>query len=141
MDHCAFVLNSGKKLQNGKNKDTGLCLSAHCRHGMLVKETNRETHYILYDKCTKAPKKTYQKINTKAPKTCCSFTYLLPDKLGLLLYFQSRDRLLGALRAMNAGDAADQVIRQVDKIMKNTERASRDVRLGKVVTELPCFTF
>ncbi|KAG7942391.1 hypothetical protein I3843_16G099700 [Carya illinoinensis] len=49
---------------------------------------------------------------------------------------ESRDRLLGALRAMNAGDAADQVIRQVDKIMKNTERASRDVRLGKVDDQL-----
>lgn len=79
-------------------------------------------------------------INTKAPKTF-AVTYLLHDKLGLLFHFQSRDRLLGALRAMNAGDAADQVIRQVDKIMKITERASRDVRLGKVVTGLLCFTF
>lgn len=33
---------------------------------------------------------------------------------------------------MNAGDAADQVIRQVDKLVKNTERASRDVRMEKV---------
>ncbi|XP_059634492.1 uncharacterized protein LOC132276874 isoform X2 [Cornus florida] len=44
---------------------------------------------------------------------------------------ESRDRLLRALRAMNAGDAADQVIRQVDKMMKNNERASRDARLSK----------
>ncbi|KAL5559889.1 hypothetical protein UlMin_036100 [Ulmus minor] len=44
---------------------------------------------------------------------------------------ESRDRLIRALRAMNAGDAADQVIRQVDKMMKNTERALRDARLGK----------
>lgn len=34
---------------------------------------------------------------------------------------------------MNAGDAADQVIRQVDKMIKNTERALRDARLGKVI--------
>ncbi|KAG4214486.1 hypothetical protein ERO13_A01G125300v2, partial [Gossypium hirsutum] len=33
---------------------------------------------------------------------------------------ESRDRLLRALRAMNAGDAADQVIRQVEKMMKNS---------------------
>lgn len=33
---------------------------------------------------------------------------------------------------MNAGDAADQVIRQVDKMLKNNERASRDSRSGKV---------
>jgi symplekin len=55
--------------------------------------------------------------------------------LGLLFHFQSRDRLLRALRAMNAGDAADLVIRQVDKMIKNTERASRDARLGKVISE------
>lgn len=57
---------------------------------------------------------------------------IFPDKLILLVNFQSRDRLLRALRAMNAGDAADQVIRQVDKMIKNSERASRDVWLGKV---------
>ncbi|XP_077220327.1 symplekin isoform X2 [Tasmannia lanceolata] len=44
---------------------------------------------------------------------------------------ESRDRLLSNLREMNAGDAADQVIRQIDKMLKNTERASRDVRLSK----------
>lgn len=44
---------------------------------------------------------------------------------------ESRDRLLRALRGMNAGDAADQVIRQVDKMMKNNERALRDARLTK----------
>lgn len=42
---------------------------------------------------------------------------------------------------MNAGDAADQVIRQVDKMIKNTERASRDARLVKVISELVCLTF
>ncbi|PIN15391.1 hypothetical protein CDL12_11969 [Handroanthus impetiginosus] len=36
---------------------------------------------------------------------------------------ESRERLLKALRAMNAGDAADQVIRQIDKIMRNNEHA------------------
>ncbi|PON68287.1 Symplekin/Pta [Parasponia andersonii] len=44
---------------------------------------------------------------------------------------ESRDKLVRALRAMNAGDAADQVIRQVDKMIKNAERALRDARLGK----------
>lgn len=40
--------------------------------------------------------------------------------------------MLRALRSMNAGDAADQVIRQVDKMLKYNERASRDARSGKV---------
>ncbi|GAB2293695.1 hypothetical protein Dimus_027908 [Dionaea muscipula] len=44
---------------------------------------------------------------------------------------ESRDKLLRALRAMNAGDAADQVLRVVDKMMKNNERALRDARLEK----------
>ncbi|XP_050378801.1 uncharacterized protein LOC126796082 [Argentina anserina] len=44
---------------------------------------------------------------------------------------ESRDRLLRALRSMNAGDAGDQVIRQVDKMLKYNERASRDARSGK----------
>ncbi|KAL0392177.1 UNVERIFIED_CONTAM: Symplekin [Sesamum radiatum] len=44
---------------------------------------------------------------------------------------ESRERLIRELRAMNAGDAADQVIRQMDKIMKNNERASRDLQLSK----------
>ncbi|XP_038717736.1 uncharacterized protein LOC120010897 isoform X1 [Tripterygium wilfordii] len=44
---------------------------------------------------------------------------------------ESRERLLRVLRAMNAGDAADQVIRQVDKMMKNSERVSRETRLGR----------
>lgn len=34
---------------------------------------------------------------------------------------------------MNAGDAADQVLRQLDKMMRNNERASRDSRLNKVI--------
>ena len=33
---------------------------------------------------------------------------------------------------MNAGDAAEQVIRQMDKIMRNNERASRDLQFNKV---------
>ncbi|KAM6544172.1 hypothetical protein CsatB_008619 [Cannabis sativa] len=44
---------------------------------------------------------------------------------------ESRDSLVRALRTMNAGDAADQAIRQVDKMVKNAERALRDARLGK----------
>lgn len=52
---------------------------------------------------------------------------------GIVTYIpQSRERLLKTLRAMNAGDAADQVIRQIDKIMKNNERASRDLQSSKV---------
>ena len=38
---------------------------------------------------------------------------------------------------MNAGDAADQVIRQVEKMIKNHERALRDFRFGKV--KVSCF--
>ena len=38
---------------------------------------------------------------------------------------QSRERLIRSLRAMNAGDAADQVIRQVDKMIKNGDRSTR----------------
>lgn len=55
--------------------------------------------------------------------------------LTLFFFFlpQSRDRLVRALRAMSAGDAADQVIRQVDKMIKNAERALREARLGKVI--------
>eukprot|EP00257_Ricinus_communis_P017024 XP_015575361.1 uncharacterized protein LOC8288069 [Ricinus communis] len=45
--------------------------------------------------------------------------------------FESRDKLLRALRVMNAGDAADQVIRQVDKMIKNNERASRESRVSR----------
>ncbi|GFS44111.1 hypothetical protein Acr_00g0088530 [Actinidia rufa] len=48
-----------------------------------------------------------------------------------LAIMESRDTLLRTLRGMNAGDAADQVIRQVDKMMKNNERAARDARLTK----------
>ncbi|KZV46384.1 symplekin-like [Dorcoceras hygrometricum] len=44
---------------------------------------------------------------------------------------ESREMLLKALRGMNAGEAADQVLRQMDKLMKNNERASRDLRLNK----------
>lgn len=34
---------------------------------------------------------------------------------------------------MNAGDAADQVMRQVEKMLKYNERATRDARLMKVI--------
>ncbi|KAK3021466.1 hypothetical protein RJ639_047638, partial [Escallonia herrerae] len=44
---------------------------------------------------------------------------------------ESREKLLRALRVMNAGDAADQVLRQVDKVLKNNDRASRDNRSNK----------
>ncbi|CAI9116080.1 OLC1v1017137C5 [Oldenlandia corymbosa var. corymbosa] len=44
---------------------------------------------------------------------------------------ESRERLMKALRVMNAGDAADQVLRQVEKSMRMNERASRDTRLSK----------
>lgn len=51
---------------------------------------------------------------------------------GSCLVFQSRERVVRVLRAMNAGDAVDQVLRQVDKLIRNAERASRDARLMKV---------
>ncbi|KAI3806670.1 hypothetical protein L1987_22583 [Smallanthus sonchifolius] len=38
---------------------------------------------------------------------------------------ESREKLLKVLRAMNAGDAADQAMRQVDKMLRNSERTSR----------------
>ncbi|XP_073225288.1 uncharacterized protein [Cicer arietinum] len=44
---------------------------------------------------------------------------------------ESRERLIRSLRAMNAGDAADQVIRQVDKMIKNGDRFTRDARVSK----------
>ncbi|XP_027353626.1 uncharacterized protein LOC113864276 isoform X2 [Abrus precatorius] len=44
---------------------------------------------------------------------------------------ESRERLIRSLRAMNAGDAADQVIRQVDKMIKNGDRSTRDTRVSK----------
>nr|XP_043635426.1 symplekin isoform X1 [Erigeron canadensis] len=44
---------------------------------------------------------------------------------------ESREKLLKVLRAMNAGDAADQVLRQVDKMIRNSERAYRDARANK----------
>lgn len=34
---------------------------------------------------------------------------------------------------MNAADAADQVLRQVDKLVKNNERAARENWSGKVI--------
>lgn len=71
---------------------------------------------------------------------------LCPERFAEKLSFvlsQSRDRLLRTLREMNAGDAADQVIRQVDKMMKNYERASRDARLAEVIFLVAsyCLTF
>ncbi|KAK4742635.1 hypothetical protein SAY87_000636 [Trapa incisa] len=44
---------------------------------------------------------------------------------------ESRERLLRALRAMNAGDAAEQVIRQVDKHLRGAERVSHDFHVTK----------
>ncbi|KAK2392464.1 HEAT repeat-containing protein [Trifolium repens] len=44
---------------------------------------------------------------------------------------ESRERLIRSLRAMNAGDAADQVIRQVDKMIKSGDRFTRDARVSK----------
>ncbi|KAK9748584.1 hypothetical protein RND81_02G068400 [Saponaria officinalis] len=44
---------------------------------------------------------------------------------------ESRDKLVRHLRLMNAGDAVDQVLRQVDKIMKNNERSLREARIIK----------
>ncbi|KAM7266183.1 hypothetical protein ACFE04_004080 [Oxalis oulophora] len=44
---------------------------------------------------------------------------------------ESRDKVVRALRTMNAGDAADQVIRQVDKMIRNNGRTSRETRLGR----------
>lgn len=44
--------------------------------------------------------------------------------------------MLKELRAMNAGDAADQVIRQIDKIMRNNERTSRDLQFSKVYWDM-----
>ncbi|KAJ1391969.1 Symplekin/Pta1, N-terminal, partial [Sesbania bispinosa] len=44
---------------------------------------------------------------------------------------ESRERLIRSLRGMNAGDAADQVIRQVDKMIKNGDRSTRDARISK----------
>lgn len=52
---------------------------------------------------------------------------------------QSRERLIRSLRAMNAGDAADQVIRQVDKMIKNGDRSTRDARISKVCSNLLSF--
>ncbi|KAF3787409.1 Symplekin [Nymphaea thermarum] len=42
--------------------------------------------------------------------------------LSFLKCTNSRDRLLGILRGMNAGEAADQVIRHIEKMTKNAER-------------------
>lgn len=46
-----------------------------------------------------------------------------------------------SLRAMNAGDAADQVLRQLDKMIRNNERASRDSRLNKVIYSVTEFLY
>ncbi|XP_021717692.1 uncharacterized protein LOC110685469 [Chenopodium quinoa] len=47
------------------------------------------------------------------------------------VFIESRDRLVQELRSMNAGDAVDQVLRQVDKLMRNNERSSREARMVK----------
>lgn len=41
---------------------------------------------------------------------------------------------------MSAGDAADQVIRQVDKMMKSGDRFARDARVGKASSDLLFFS-
>lgn len=51
-------------------------------------------------------------------------------------FLQWRERLVKSLRAMNAGDAADQVIRQVDRLIKNGDRSIRDARVSKVRDDL-----
>jgi len=42
---------------------------------------------------------------------------------------------------MNAGDAADQVLRQVDKMIKNGDRPTRDARVSKVCSDLLSFCY
>ncbi|GER40234.1 HEAT repeat-containing protein [Striga asiatica] len=44
---------------------------------------------------------------------------------------ESRERLIKELRAMNAGDAADQVIRQRDKMIRINDRVSRDLQFNR----------
>lgn len=44
---------------------------------------------------------------------------------------ESRDKLLRALRAINPGEATDQIIRQVEKMSRSAERVSRDSRVSK----------
>lgn len=61
------------------------------------------------------------------------------DVFPLIFHLQSRDRLLKALRAINAGDAADQVVRQVDKMIRNSERA-RENRPGRVIIPFSLLT-
>ncbi|CAM6090118.1 unnamed protein product [Calypogeia fissa] len=50
-----------------------------------------------------------------------------------------RERLVGALRSMNAGDVAESTLRQMDRALRNAERerASRDPRAGKDEGVLP----
>jgi symplekin len=42
---------------------------------------------------------------------------------------------------MNAGDAADQVIRQVDKMIKSGDRFTRDARVSKASSSDLLFLF
>ncbi|KAH9609014.1 hypothetical protein KSS87_020563 [Heliosperma pusillum] len=44
---------------------------------------------------------------------------------------ESRDKLVRTLQSMNAGDAVDQVLRQIDKIIRNNERSLRECRVVK----------
>ncbi|CAA0840736.1 HEAT repeat-containing protein [Striga hermonthica] len=44
---------------------------------------------------------------------------------------EPRERLIKELRAMNAGDAADQVIRQRDKMIRTNDRVSRDHQFNR----------
>ncbi|KAH9690136.1 Symplekin [Citrus sinensis] len=63
----------------------------------------------------------------------------LDEVIGTQFNRWSRDRLLKALRAINAGDTADQVVRQVDKMIRNSERAreNRVDRNDQPSTQLP----
>ncbi len=49
------------------------------------------------------------------------------------LVLQWQDRLIKALQSMNAGDLADQALRQIDRAQRaERDRASKDPRLVKV---------
>ncbi|GAA0152868.1 kinase [Lithospermum erythrorhizon] len=54
------------------------------------------------------------------------------------MIMESREKLLKVLRAMNAGEAAEHVIRQVEKMMRNYQRASRDSQPNKDEQVLDC---
>ncbi|KAL8159152.1 hypothetical protein V2J09_000689 [Rumex salicifolius] len=68
----------------------------------------------------------------------CAFLGFLRSTHPVII--KSRESLVRALRGMNAGDAADQVLRQVDKTLRNQERALHDARAtedSKVINQQP----